>query len=424
MGFKKDFLWGAAASSAQIEGGWMDGGRTPSIWDIAPSEKINNGENCLNACAHYYKMREDVALMKKMGLKSYRFSVSWSRIMPKKGEINPEGIKFYSDLIDELIANGIEPLLTVYHWDMPTWVDEEGGWSSDSIVPLFAQYTKVLVEAFSDRVKWWMTINEPVLFIKCGYIFGSFAPFKCLPQQYDKLTENCISAHFEAVKTIRKYEKQKVNVGVAFSTAAYIPLDETEENIEKARQLTLNEGEGRDVNRRWMDPIFSGKNLNGMDYQPIDFVGLNIYQPFGYVKDGSEVDASTVITPKNSMGWIVDGRCLYWNVKFIYEEYGLPIMITENGYAANDVVSDDGKVYDVERENFIKEFLSNLKRAANENVSIIGYQHWSVMDNFEWTAGYEPRFGLIHIDYNTQKRTIKNSANYYKSIIETNGNNL
>ena len=424
MGFKKDFLWGAAASSAQIEGGWMDGGRTPSIWDIAPSEKINNGENCLNACAHYYKMREDVALMKKMGLKSYRFSVSWSRIMPKKGEINPEGIKFYSDLIDELIANGIEPLLTVYHWDMPIWVDKEGGWLSESIVPLFAQYTKVLVEAFSDRVKWWMTINEPVLFIKCGYIFGSFAPFKSCPSSYESLTENCISAHFEAVKMIRKYAKQKVNVGVAFSTAAYIPLDETEEDIEKARQLTLNEGDGRDVNRRWMDPIFAGKNLNGMDYQPIDFVGLNIYQPFGYVKDGSEVDASTVITPKNSMGWIVDGRCLYWNVKFIYEEYGLPIMITENGYAGNDVVSEDGKVYDVERENFIKEFLYNLKRAANENVSIIGYQHWSVMDNFEWTAGYEPRFGLIHIDYNTQKRTIKNSANYYKSIIEANGNNL
>ena len=151
---------------------------------------------------------------------------------------------------------------------------------------------------------------------------------------------------------------------------------------------------------------------------------MNIYQPFGYVQNGEEADSSTVATPKNSMGWIVDERCLYWNVKFIYEEYGVPIMITENGYAADDKVSEDDKVYDVNREEFMKEFIANLKRATEEYIPILGYQHWSVMDNFEWTAGYDPRFGLIHIDYNTQKRTIKNSAYYYKHIIETNGDDL
>lgn len=424
MGFSKDFLWGAAASSAQIEGGWMDGGRTPSIWDVAPSEKINNGENSLSSCDHYHRMREDVALMKEIGLKSYRFSVSWSRIMPKKGEINPDGVKFYSDLIDELIANGIEPLLTVYHWDLPVWVEEEGGWLKESIVPLFAEYTKVLVDAYSDRVKWWMTINEPNLFIKCGYVLGSFAPFKCYSEQYNELTKNCILAHYEATKTIRKYSKQKVNVGVALSTAAYIPLDDKTETIDKARQLTLNEGEGLAANRWWMDPICAGKTVACGDYQSLDFVGLNIYQPFGYVQNGEEADSSTVATPKNSMGWIVDERCLYWNVKFIYEEYGVPIMITENGYAADDKVAEDDKVYDVNREEFMKEFIANLKRATEEYIPILGYQHWSVMDNFEWTAGYDPRFGLIHIDYNTQKRTIKNSAYYYKHIIETNGDDL
>lgn len=424
MGFKKDFLWGAAASSAQIEGGCLEGGRTPSIWDVAPSDKIKNGESCMFACDHYHRMREDVALMKEIGLKSYRFSVSWSRIMPKKGIINTDGIKYYSDLIDELIANGIEPLLTVYHWDLPVWVEEEGGWLSKSIVDLFAEYTKALVEAFSDRVKWWMTINEPVIIIKGGYVIGTFAPFKCCPSYYEELTHNCVTAHFEAVKTIRQYAKQKVNVGVAFSTAAYIPLDNSSESIEKARYLTLEEGEGRDVNRRWMDPIFAGKGSYFEDYQPLDFVGLNIYQPLGYVQNGQEVDASTVETQKNSMGWIVDGRCMYWNVKFIYEEYGLPIMITENGFAAKDTVDADGQVYDIEREGFIREFISNLKRAADENIPIIGYLHWSVMDNFEWIAGYEPRFGLIHIDYETKKRTLKKSANYYKSIIDTNGKDL
>ena len=276
MGFDKNFLWGAAASSAQIEGGCFDGGRTPSIWDTAPTEKINNRDNCLNACCHYHRMREDVALMKEIGLKSYRFSVSWSRIMPEKGEINHEGIKFYSDLIDELIVNGIEPLLTVYHWDTPVWVEKEGGWLSESIVSLFAEYTKVLVDAYSDRVKWWITINEPVLFIKCGYIAGSFAPFKSLPTKYEDLTKNCVVAHFESVKTIRKYAKQKVNVGVALSSAAYVPLDDSLSSVEKARDLTLNKGEGRDINKRWMDPIFAGKCSYSANYQPLDFVGLNI----------------------------------------------------------------------------------------------------------------------------------------------------
>ena len=435
MGFSSNFLWGAAASSGQIEGGYAKGGRTPSIWDVAPEGKIANNEDCLVACDHYHRMREDVALMKEIGLKSYRFSISWSRIFPEKGVVNPEGIKFYSDLIDELIKAGIEPMITIFHWDLPVWVEKEGGWLSKKIIPLFTEYTRVLVDAFSDRVKWWMTINEPVCFIKCGYVVGIFAPFKKKPYMLSRLTRNCMLAHGMAVKTIRERAKQKVMVGAAFSTGAYIPMDDSPETIEKARDLTFNKGEGLAVNRWWLDPILLGKPVRmgihsskkkdmAVIHQPLDFLGLNIYQPFEYVNPDGSFNKDTKHLKRNSMDWICDGRCLYWDVKFLYERYSIPIMITENGYSGNDEPKADGVVQDPEREAFMTDFISSLKRVNDEGVPILGYQHWSVMDNFEWTAGYAPRFGLIHVDYETQKRTIKESARFYSEIIKTNGDNL
>ena len=435
MGFSKDFIWGAASSSAQVEGGWNEDGRTPSIWDIAPTNKIKNGENCHIACDHYHRMREDVALMREMGLKAYRFSVSWSRIIPEEGRVNPEGIKFYSDLIDELIANGIEPLLTVYHWDMPTWVDKKGGWMSKSIIPLFREYTRVLVEAYSDRVKWWMPMNEPGCFIMNAYMQGVHAPFKRNYLALSKLTRNCMLANAEAVETIRKYAKQPVKVGIAFSSGAFVPENETQEEIERARELSMEKGCGLMGNRWWMDPMLAGKPVRAYGiyssrksdmariYQQYDFIGLNIYTSYNYADWGGGKKAGDDI-PKNSLGWVIDGRCMYWNVKFVYEKYKLPIMITENGLSANDKVDEDGIVRDRDRENFMSEYLSNLKRATSEGIPVLGYLHWSVMDNFEWAEGYEPRFGLIHVDYKTQKRTIKNSALYYKHIIETNGEEL
>ena len=436
MGFSKNFIWGAASSSAQIEGGWNEGGRTPSIWDIAPKEKIKNGDNCHIACDHYHKMREDVALMREMGLKAYRFSVSWSRIIPEEGKVNPEGIKFYSDLIDELISNGIEPLLTVYHWDMPTWVDKKGGWMSKSIIPLFKEYTKVLVEAFSDRVKWWMPMNEPGCFIMNAYMQGVHAPFKRNYLALSVLTRNCMLANAEAVETIRKYAKQPLKVGLALSTGAYVPENETPEAIQKARELSMEKGCGLMSNRWWMDPMLASKPVRAYGiyssrksdmkkiYQQYDFIGLNIYTSLNYAEWGFGNEKAPEDMKKNSLGWIIDPRCMYWNVKFVYEKYGLPIMITENGLASNDVVSDDEKVYDPDRAEFIKGYISALKRASNEGIPVLGYLHWSVMDNFEWAEGYEPRFGLIHVDYKTQKRTIKESAHYYKHIIETNGEEL
>lgn len=435
MGFSKDFLWGAATSSAQIEGAYLEDGRTESIWDIAPAEKIKDGKSCHVACDHYHRMREDVALMHEMGLKSYRFSVSWSRIMPNEGEINPLGIKFYSDLIDELIKNGIEPLLTIYHWDMPTWVYKKGGWMSKNIIPLFEEYTKVLVESFSDRVKWWIPMNEPGCFIMNAYMQGIHAPFKRNYLALSTLTRNCMFAHAASVKAIRKYAKKPVKVGIAFSTGAWVPENETPEEIEKARLLSMEKGCGLMGNRWWMDPMLAGKPVCAYGiyhskkkdmteiYQPLDFIGLNIYTSYNYAEWGGGKKADDSI-PKNCLGWVIDPRVMYWNVKFVYDKYKLPIMITENGLAALDKVTEDGKIHDENRIDFTKNYLANLKRAANEGVEIIGYQHWSLMDNFEWAEGYEPRFGLIHVDFATGKRTLKESAHYYKHIIETNGEEL
>lgn len=435
MGFSKDFLWGAASSSAQIEGAWKDGGKTPSIWDIATEKQIRNGDNCHVACDHYHRMRDDVALMKEIGLKSYRFSVSWPRIIPRKGDINPEGIRFYSDLIDELIVNGIEPLLTIYHWDMPLWVHEKGGWLSDKIISYFEEYTKVLVEAFSDRVKWWIPMNEPGCFIMNAYMQGIHAPFKRNYLALSRLTRNCMLAHAASVKAIRKYAKQSVKIGIAFSSGAWVPENETAEEIKNARLLSMEKSNGLMSNRWWMDPMLAGKPVRAYGiystkkrdmaeiYQPIDFIGLNIYTSFNHADWGSGKKADDNI-PKNCLGWAIDPRVMYWNVKFVYEKYKLPIMITENGLAANDELSDDGKVHDDSRVSFIKEYLTNLKRAADEGIPIIGYQHWSIMDNFEWAEGYEPRFGLIYVDYKTQNRILKNSTEYYKHIIATNGEKI
>ena len=434
--FPNGFLWGASSAAPQIEGAWNEDGRTPSIWDAAPGKKIKNGENCHTACDHYHHWREDIALMNQIGLKSYRFSVSWSRVIPEEGEINAKGLQFYSDLVDALIEAGIEPLITVFHWDLPLWVYRKGGWISEKIVPLFREYTKVVVEALSDRVTWWMTINEPACFIMNSYLQGVHAPFKRNYLALSKLSRNAMLAHGAAVETIRRFARRTPKVGIALSTGAFVPEDETPESIEWARLHSMETGSGLMANRWWMDPILAGKPVRAYGvfatkekdmaaiHQPLDFLGLNIYTSMNYSAWNGDGQPSKPGLPRNSLGWVIDERVMYWNVRFVYERYSLPIMITENGLAANDVVSLDGKVHDPNRIDFIRRYLKQLKRAIDEGIPVIGYQHWSIMDNFEWAEGYDPRFGLIYVDYATQKRIIKDSAWEYKQIIETNGANI
>ena len=435
IAFPDGFLWGAASAAPQIEGGWNEGGRRPSIWDVAPKKKIKNGEDCHVSCDHFHRWREDVALMKELGLKSYRFSISWSRVIPEEGKVNTEGLRFYSDLVDALIEAEIEPLVTVYHWDMPLWVYRKGGWMSEKIVPMFREYTKAVVDVLSDRVTWWMTINEPGCFIMNGYLQGVHAPFKRSYLALSKLSRNCMLAHSEAVNVIRQYAKKPPKVGVAFSSGAYVPKTEEPADVETARKNSVEAGNGLMANRWWMDPMILGKPVRAYGVfasrekdmaqiaQPLDFMGLNIYTSFNY-GDWGKVEHAPAGTPRNSLGWVIDERVMYWNVKFIYERYGLPIMITENGISLNDAVSLDGSVHDPQRTDFIRRYLGQLKRTINEGIPVIGYQHWSVMDNFEWAEGYDPRFGLVFVDFNTGQRIVKDSAWEYKKIIETNGADL
>lgn len=432
-GFPEGFLWGAASAAAQVEGGWNEGGRTPSIWDMAQAKKIKHGEDCHVSCDHYHHWREDVALMKELGLKAYRFSISWSRVIPEEGKVNKEGLQFYSDLVDALIASGIEPMVTIYHWDMPMWVYRKGGWMSEGIVPLFRDYAKVVVDALSDRVKWWMTINEPGCFIMNGYLQGVHAPFKRRYLALSKLSRNCMLAHAEAVNVIRQYAKTKPMVGVAFSTGAYVPKDESEAAIEEARKKSTETSSGLMGNRWWMDPMLLGRPVRAYGiwksrqkdmeaiHQPLDFIGLNIYTSYNYADWARDADKPAPGLPRNSLGWVNDEKVMYWNVRFIHERYHLPIMITENGLAAHDSVSLDGGVHDPQRIDFIHRYLSQLKRAVDEGIPVLGYLHWSIMDNFEWAEGYDTRFGLIYTDYQTGKRIVKDSARDYRRIIETNG---
>lgn len=431
--FPKDFLWGTATASAQVEGGWKEGGRTPSIWDVAPAEKIKNGDTPHDGCDHFHHWKEDVAIMKEMGLNAYRFSISWSRVQPAEGQISEKGLQFYVNLVDELLANGIEPLVTLYHWDLPVWVQEQGGWQNEKIVPLFAEYTRIMVDALSDKVRWWFTINEPSNFIHNGYVTGAHAPFIRDEAAFVPASCNCLRANREAVRILRENAKTTPKIGVAMSVGAFVADPEDDSTIEKARQGTFDSFAGDLYNRWWCDSILLGKSvtIDGKYRIPeevlketkcdLDFLGINIYAPF------TNGPAETDLLPpdrKTDLGWVIDGRCAYWNIRFFHDRYRLPIMISENGAAFNDTVSEDGTVHDTRRVSYLREYLTGLKRAVSEGYPVPGYLCWSLMDNYEWAEGYSARFGLLYTDYTTKQRIWKDSARFYRDTILSGGENL
>jgi len=436
-GFPEGFLWGAATAAAQVEGGWQEGGRTPSIWDIAPENKIKNGDNCHRAADHYHRFQEDVALMKELGLKSYRFSLSWSRIIPEEGRVNPAGLAFYNELIDALLLAGIEPLVTLYHWDLPVWMHKKGGWRSEKVVGYFLEYAKAVVDAFSDRVQYWLTFNEPQCFLMNGYMQGVHAPFQRAYLSLSGFTRNFMLTHGETVKLIRGRAKKPPIIGIAFSSGAFIPADESDESsVEEARYRSFHKGMGTMNNRWWMDPILAGKPVraygvyhsNKRDMaiicQPLDFIGLNVYTAFNYSTWGGDKNVDLSKCRKTMLDWVIDGRSIYWAIRFIHERYGLPIMITENGMAANDAPDANGEIDDEARIDYTNEYLHYIKKAIDEGIPVMGYQHWSLLDNFEWAEGYAPRFGLIYVDFASGTRTIKRSGYHYRDIIRTNGRDI
>ena len=432
MSFSENFLWGAASAATQIEGAWNEDGKCPSIWDIA-GKHIKNGDTTYTACDHYHRYKEDVALMKELGLKSYRFSINWCRIMPEKGKVNPKGIEFYKDLVAELRAASIEPLVTLYHWDLPVWAHEEGGWKTPKIIEYYLEYVQAVVDALSNDVQYWMTFNEPQCFIMLAYVMGSHAPFKHDVFTFRNHLRHMLLAHGKAVRLIRQRARRKPMIGIAMASTTYIPDSEDVAGLRDAAVKSFESSVGEGSNGQYMDPIALGKaskmlkrKLSAEDLriisEPIDFIGVNVYQPSNPMinKKGYHTEDF----PKTSLGWVIDGRCLYWTIRQYYERYHLPIMVTENGMAGIDPIEADGKVHDAVRCQFLDDFLSGVKRAVDEGIPVLGYQHWSIMDNLEWCEGYGPRFGLIHVDYKTQKRTIKDSGWHYAEIIRSNGEKL
>lgn len=444
-GFCKDFLWGAASAAHQIEGAYLEDGKGMGIWDTFEQETgyIIRNENGNVACDHYHRYREDVAIMKELGLKSYRFSVSWPRVMPEGyGTVNEKGLQFYIDLVNELTEAGIEPMVTLFHWNLPTAIYELGGWENPQVVDWFEQYTDVVTTALGKKVKYWMTFNEPQLFIGAGLNAGVFAPFeKKSTEALMRISKNVYLAHGKAVRIIRKNCQNSI-VGMAPTGEIVIPRDMNAESIERARILSFSMKKESFTSSItwWSDPVFFGKIpedaqaifgeclpvLTEEEWEivtePLDFYGFNVYQGLEDLDSTEEYGPYAYPgSPKTSMDWNVTPEVLYWSCRFLYERYGKPIMITENGMSSFDWVSLDGKVHDPNRIDFLHRYLRSIKDAVSEGIPVLGYQYWSIMDNFEWINGYDKRFGLVYVDYRTQKRTIKDSACWYRDVIATNG---
>jgi len=447
MGFKKDFIWGAGTAAYQIEGAWNEDGKGPSIWDVFAHENgtVYEGHTGDVACDHYHRYKEDVKLMKELGIKAYRFSISWSRIFPKGiGEVNPKGVEFYNNLIDELIANGIEPHITLFHWDYPYDLYKKGGWLNDESVEWFANYAGKVAELYSDRVKSFITFNEPQCFIGVGFGHGAHAPGLRVPiRDLFQMCHNVLKAHGAAVIALRENATQSIKIGYAPTCTASYPSTESAADIEAARKSFFEcPPLSRDVMWNvswWSDPVFLGHYpKEGLEmykdylpeiteedmkliHQPIDFCGQNIYNGKEIRADENgnpEIVKRKPGTEKTAIQWPVTPKCLYWGPRFLYERYKLPVYITENGMSAHDVIALDGKVHDPSRIDFLHRYLNELEKAATDGVDIGAYFLWSMMDNFEWSLGYSERFGIVYVDYVTLERTPKDSAYWYKQWIE------
>ena len=453
--FPENFIWGSATSSYQIEGAWKEDGKGPSIWDVfclIPG-KVQDGDTGEIACDHYHRIAEDVALMKAMGLKAYRFSIAWARVLPTgRGIVNLKGIEFYNKLINELLAAGIEPWITLYHWDLPAALEFEiNGWLGEDIADVFAKYAVVCFTYFGDRVKNWITINEPWVVAILGYGHGVFAPGKKSDDLPYLAGHNLLLAHAKAVQVYRtKFKHQQGVIGITNNCDWREPLTDTIEDKQAAeRALEFFLG--------WFaDPVYIGDYPTVMKERlgsrlptfseaekillkgSSDFFGLNHYTTMyaadatnnkeqgsvygnGGLSTDQDVNLSVDVAWKlTDMQWaIVPWGCkklLQWIAKR-YDNP--PIFITENGCAFDDELIN-GKVNDVERIDFFKAYISAIGQAIDNGVNVKGYFIWSLLDNFEWASGYAKKFGIHHVEKDTLNRIPKASAMWYKNVIANN----
>ncbi len=450
MRFPDGFVWGAASSAYQVEGGHDADGKGPSVWDefCRRPGAIWSGHTGDIACDHYRRYSEDIALMKQIGLQAYRLSISWARVIPEgTGTVNPAGLAFYDRLIDGLLAAGIEPWVTLFHWDYPHALFCRGGWLNRESPDWFAEYTGVVVDRLSDRVSRWMTINEPQIFLGPDHGDAMGAP-SLRPTTSERLitAHHTLMSHGRAVQVIRARAKKKPSIGWAPIGRTKYPATDAKADIDAARALTLGVVAKDFWNNTWFaDPVVFGRypedGIKTYDVpmtfvkpgdmetikQPIDFYGVNIYdgEPVLAGPDGKpKIVPHKPGHPQTAVRWFITPEALYWGPRFLYERYKLPIVITENGMSGTDSVSLDGKVHDPLRIDYTQRYLRSVGRAIADGTDIRGYMHWSIMDNFEWQNGYKERFGLIHIDYATQERTLKDSAHWYSKVIASNGRSL
>lgn len=450
--FRDDFVWGVASSAYQIEGREENDGCGKNIWDTFTEEgHIQDGHTAAVASDHIHRYKEDYALMRMLGIKAYRFSMSWARLIPDgTGEVNPKAVALYRDMILEMKKNGIEPYITMYHWEFPQALQDRGGWLNEEVIEWFGYYAKVVAENFSDICENFITLNEPECFVGIGHLSGIHAPGLKLPQKdVFQIAHNALRAHGQAVINLRKYACRTIKVGYAPTCGMAYPATDKPEDIEAAREVLFGFYQPMDNwtwNVAWFnDPVFLGKypeeglkkfaeylpeiTKEDMELisQPLDFMGQNIYNGYMIARGedgGIEFVNRPAGFPKTGANWPVTPDCFYWGVKFLYERYQLPLYITENGMSCHDDVSLDGMVHDPNRQNFLDLYISALQKANDEGADVRGYFLWTFLDNFEWDKGYTERFGIVHVDFATQKRIVKDSAYWYQKIIETNGAEL
>jgi beta-glucosidase len=442
--FPPGFLWGAATSAYQVEGSPLADGAGPGIWHRFTHSpgRVKNGDTGDIACDHYRRWEQDVELMAGLGLGGYRFGLSWGRILPRgTGRVNPAGIDFYSRLIDRLLERGIRPLVTLYHWDLPAALDDRGGWLNRDVIHWFTEFAEIAFEAFGDRVDLWATLNEPWVIVDAGYLHGINAPGHRDLEETAIATRHLMCAHGSAVRAFR--QRGRGAIGLVVNLEPKYPASDRPEDVETARlQHAYN-------NQLHVDPVLLGRypdaarELFGdawreppaddlaLAHQPVDFLGVNYYtrrivkhestRPPMYFSEGRNDRAIHMTT-----GWELFPAGLTRTLLEVRERYGnLPIYITENGAPFYDPPSAiDGRVEDPLRVHCLRENLLALHAAIRQGVDVRGYFVWSLLDNFEWASGYSLRFGIVHVDFATQQRTVKASGHWYREVIQSNGAKL
>ena len=439
--FPSGFLWGCATASYQVEGAVNEDGRKPSIWDTFSHTpgKTHDGDTGDVADDFYHLYKEDIQTLKGLGCKGFRLSIAWSRVFPDgTGQPNPKGLDFYNRLVDELLANGIEPYVTLFHWDLPQALPN--GWQSRDTSKAFADYAGYVAKHLSDRVHHFFTTNEFVCFTDLGYKIGQFAPgLKLGDAEVNQIRHHGILAHGLGIQAVRANAKSGTKVGLAENANVYIPIIETKEHIEAARKAT------RIGNAPFLTPVMEGKypeeylqkeganapKVEAGDMKaigsPLDFVGLNVYtadyvradasNPLGY-----EIEERPASYPHMASPWIdIAPESLYWAIRNPGDIWkAKEFYITENGCSSDDVINAAGQVEDTDRVMYLRNHVTQMHRAATEGYPIKGYFLWSLLDNFEWADGYSKRFGICYVDFKTQKRTPKQSAEWYREVIKHN----